>query len=124
MEKTNPQLVPFFDRLFVQRDETLERTPSGVIIPDSDKEKPNRGIVILTGPDCKSAYPGQLIIFGQHNGFEIMVGTEEYTILREQDIYAGEEKDKPLIVTVRDIDQAKGMGTSPLEESNKRINGN
>lgn len=91
MEKTNPQLVPFFDRLFVQRDETLERTPSGVIIPDSDKEKPNRGIVILTGPDCKFAYAGQRIIFGQHNGFEIMVGTEEYTVLREQDIYAGEQ---------------------------------
>lgn len=91
MEKTNQaQLVPFFDRLFVKRDETVERTRGGVIIPDSDKEKPNRGTVVSTGPNCEFAFEGQRIIFGQHNGFEIMIGGEELTVLREQDIYAGD----------------------------------
>lgn len=85
-------LQPFFDRLFVQRDETIEKTASGVVLPDSDKEKPNRGIVVSVGPDCKFAYEGQRIIFGQHHGFEIMIGGDEFTVLREQDIYAGQPK--------------------------------
>lgn len=85
-------LTPFFDRLFVIRDETIERTKHGVIIPDGDKERPNRGTVIAIGPDCKFAYNGQHIIFGQHHGFELQIGTEEITVLREQDIYAGEKR--------------------------------
>lgn len=92
MDKNQLQLQPFFDRLFVQRDETLERTTHGVIIPDGDKEKPNKGIVITVGPDCIFAYPGQHIIFGQHHGFELMIEGQEITVLREQDIYAGEPR--------------------------------
>lgn len=92
MNDSQLPLIPFFDRLFVLRDETLERTKSGVIIPDGDKERPNRGIVIAIGPDCKFAFKGQHIIFGQHHGFELQIGTEEITVLREQDIYAGEQR--------------------------------
>ncbi len=92
MNEKQLSLVPFFDRLFVERDETIEKTEHGVIIPDGDKERPNRGIVIAVGPDCKFAYASQRIIFGQHHGFELQIGNREVTVLREQDIYAGEQK--------------------------------
>lgn len=86
-------LEPYFDRLFVKRDDTIEKTAHGVIIPDGDKEKPSRGVVVAVGPDCKTAWKGQRIIWGQHHGFDLQVGTEDVTVLREQDIYAGEKKD-------------------------------
>lgn len=85
-------LAPFFNRIFVIRDETESTTAGGVFLPETDKEKPNKGIVIAAGPECKMAFAGQHIIFGQHHGVEIMVGGVEYTILREEDVYAGDKK--------------------------------
>jgi chaperonin GroES len=89
METPKLELEPFFDRVFIERDETVDKTAGGVIIPETEKEKPNKGIVIVAGPDCKSVFPGQKIIFGRDYGFELMIGGREVTVLREGDIYAG-----------------------------------
>lgn len=85
-------LEPFADRVFLQRDETADKTAGGVVIPENDKEKPNKGIVVSIGPECKWAYVGQRVIFGKDYGFELQISGQEVTVLREGDIYAGEPK--------------------------------
>ena len=96
-------LKPFFNRLFVKRDETNDKTAGGLIIPETDKERPNKGIVIAAGPDCKFSYTGQRIVFGQHQGVDVVVDGVNYTILREEDIYAGEERPKADVI--KDLQQ-------------------
>ena len=91
-EKQNFDQHPFFDRVFVTRDEVVEKTSGGVFIPETERHKANKGVVIAAGPDCKFAFPGQRIVFGQHHGLDIMMGDKELTILREADIYSGEKK--------------------------------
>lgn len=101
-----PTFDPAFDRLFVIRDETQDQTAGGVYIPETEKEKPNKGIVIAVGADCKFAFRGQRIVFGQHHGVDIYLDGMEITILRENDIYAGETRPKmsidELMRTMRD----------------------
>lgn len=96
-----PTFDPAFDRLFVIRDETQDQTSGGVYIPETEKEKPNKGIVIAVGADCKFAFRGQRIVFGQHHGVDIYLDGMEITILRENDIYAGDRK-PPMSTEMRD----------------------
>jgi chaperonin GroES len=107
MEQTPKlELEPFFDRVFIERDETVDKTAGGVIIPETEKEKPNKGIVIVAGPDCKSAFPGQKIIFGRDYGFELMISGREITVLREGDIYAGSPRPP---MTDEEIEEVKKL---------------
>jgi chaperonin GroES len=88
-----PQLSqgPINDRLFVIRDETPDKTGK-LIIPDTDKEKPNKGLVVAAGEDCRFVFPGQTIVFGQFHGVEINLDGLDITILRENDVYAGSKR--------------------------------
>ena len=86
---------PLHDRLIIQRLEEGEQKVGGIIIPDSAKEKPQRGKVIAAGtgkvkddgtrqlPDVKT---GDLILFGKYSGQEIKLDGEEYIIMREDEI--------------------------------------
>ena len=88
---------PLHDRLFVTRIEDGEQTIGGIIVPDSAKEKPQRGTVVSVGlgkvkedgtrqtPDVK---PGDTILFGKYSGQEIKVDGQEYLIMREEDVLA------------------------------------
>jgi chaperonin GroES len=67
-------------------------TASGIIIPDTAKEKPQRGTVLAAGPGKKdeptTVKVGDTILYGKYSGTEITVEGQEYLIMRESDIYA------------------------------------
>ncbi len=88
---------PLYDKVLVQRLEQEEKTSSGIIIPDSAKEKPLEGRVIAagTGRRMKSGElrpvavsEGDRILFGKYAGTEIKIDGEDYLILKEEDILA------------------------------------
>ncbi len=86
---------PLNDRILVERVEEPTTTLSGIIIPDSAKEKPLRGKVLAVGPgrssDDGSLAPlavsvGDTIVFGKYAGTELKIEGVERTILREEDV--------------------------------------
>jgi chaperonin GroES len=88
---------PLHDRLVVRRVDDGEQTVGGIIIPDSAKEKPQRGTVIAAGSGAVSddgtripldVKPGDLILFGKYASQEIMVDGEPLLIMRENDVLA------------------------------------
>jgi chaperonin GroES len=90
-------LKPLGDRLIVEALEEEEMTVSGIVLPDTAKEKPQRGRVLAVGPgprDEDGNYikmelePGDEIIFSKYGGTDIKLGTEDYLILRESDVLA------------------------------------
>lgn len=85
MEKLN--LKPLQDRVVITRCEE-EKTKSGIIIPDSNKEKPSRGTVICIGADVKFVKEGDTILFGKFAGNETQLEGREYLILKESEIFA------------------------------------
>jgi len=88
---------PLHDRILVQRLEEGEQQIGGIIIPDSAKEKPQRGRVIAAGDgkvnedgkriplDVKA---GDLVLFGKYTSQEVKVGGEEYLIMLEDEVLA------------------------------------
>ena len=90
-------LQPLGDRLIVEVLEEEETTTSGIVLPDTAKEKPQRGKVLAVGPgprDDDGKYiamdvaEGDEVIFSKYGGTEIRLGTDEVLILRESDILA------------------------------------
>jgi chaperonin GroES len=89
------QFRPLHDRVVVRRIEEDERTPGGIIIPDTAKEKPQQGEVIAVGPgarDEKGAVQpldvkaGDRVLFGKWSGSEVKLDSEELLIMKESDI--------------------------------------
>lgn len=89
-------LTPLGDRIIAEVLEEEQTTASGIVLPDSAKEKPQRGKVLAVGPgryENGNLVPldlavGDEIVFSKYGGTEIKVGTDEYLILRESDILA------------------------------------
>jgi chaperonin GroES len=88
---------PLGDRLIVEVLEEEETTFSGIVLPDTAKEKPQRGRVLAVGPGPRDddgkfiamdLEDGDEIVFSKYGGTEIKVGTDEYLILRESDVLA------------------------------------
>lgn len=89
-------VTPLHDRILVTRVEAKEMAKSGIIIPDTAKEKPQEGEVVAVGlgklekghrvpVDVKV---GDRILFGKYTGSEISVNDQEYLILREEEVLA------------------------------------
>lgn len=93
-------LKPLGDRVLVRVEEAEESLPSGLVIPDTAKEKPQEGSVLAVGPGAISdgkrvpldVKEGDRIIFSKFGGTEVKVGGEELMILNERDILAVVEK--------------------------------
>ena len=90
-------LKPLGDRLIVEVLDEEEVLSSGIVLPDTAKEKPQRGRVLAVGPGPRDedgkhvemdVEDGDEIIFSKYGGTEIKLGTEEYLILRESDVLA------------------------------------
>jgi chaperonin GroES len=91
------KIRPLQDRVLVQRTEEEARTPGGLIIPDTAKEKPQEGVVIAAGKgkprDDGGLTPldvavGDRVLFGKYAGSDVRLDGEDYVILREDDILA------------------------------------
>ena len=93
-------LKPLGDRIIVEVLEEEETTVSGIVLPDTAKEKPQRGTVLAVGPgryeDGKlvplDVVTGDEVIYSKYGGTEVKVGVDEYLILRESDILAKVDK--------------------------------
>lgn len=90
-------LKPLADRILVKPSPAEEKTASGIIIPDTAKEKPMQGEVIAVGKgrvtDDGKMIPlelkvGNKILYGKYSGTEVTVDGIEYLIMRESDVYA------------------------------------
>jgi len=86
---------PLHDRVVIRRIESNDRTPGGIIIPDTAKEKPQEGEVIAVGPGARDetgrmqpldVQVGDRILFGKWSGTEVRIAGEEYLIMKESDI--------------------------------------
>ncbi len=90
-------LRPLHDRILIRRIEEQETVRGGIIIPDTAKEKPQQGEVIAVGNGklletgervAVDVKPGDRILFGKYSGSETKIDSEEYLILREDEILA------------------------------------
>ena len=97
MAKDSIKLRPLDDRVVVEPKEADEVTAGGIVLPDTAKEKPQRGAVLAVGPGklldsgergALSVSVGDEVIYGKYSGSEIEVGGREVKILRETDILA------------------------------------
>ena len=90
MSKIN--IKPLADRVLVKPIEAETTTASGLIIPDSAKEKQQEGTVIAVGNGTKdepmTVKVGDTVLFGKYAGSELVLGGTEYLIMREADILA------------------------------------
>ena len=86
------KIKPLADRVLVKADAAEETTASGIIIPDTAKEKPQRGEVVAVGEGKKdeptTVKVGDKVLYGKYSGTEISIEGVEYLIMRESDIYA------------------------------------
>lgn len=90
MSKVN--IKPLADRVLVQPAAAEEKTASGLYIPDTAKEKPQRGTVIAVGNGKKdeplTVKVGDTVLYGKYSGTELSVDGADYLIMRESDIFA------------------------------------
>ncbi len=88
----NVKIKPLADRVLVQPAAAEEKTSSGIIIPDTAKEKPQKGSVVAVGPGKKdeptTVKKGDQVLYGKYSGTEINIDGTDYLIMRESDILA------------------------------------
>jgi chaperonin GroES len=92
------KLQPLGDRLIVEVLDEEQETVSGIVLPDTAKEKPQRGRVLAVGPGSRSQETGERVqmeveegdevVFSKYGGTEIRIGTDDVLILRESDVLA------------------------------------
>lgn len=94
------KLNPLNDRVVVTPLTAEEKTAGGVILPDTAREKPNKGRVVAAGPGRladdgrrlgSAVKAGDVVFYGKYSGTEIKVDGQEFKILREEDILGVEE---------------------------------
>ncbi len=91
-------LKPLGDRVIVERiEEDVQKSPGGIIIPDTAKEKPQKGKIIAVGDGKRDdngkrialdLAVGDTVIFGKYSGSEIKIEGQEYLIMHESDVMA------------------------------------
>ena len=88
----NLKVTPLHDRVIVKAAAAEEKTAGGIIIPDTAKENPQRGIVIAAGPGKKdepvTVKVGDTVLYGKYAGTEIQIEGDDFLIMRESDILA------------------------------------
>lgn len=85
-------IKPLADRVLVEPAAAEEKTASGIIIPDTAQEKPQKGQIVAVGNGKKdeplTVKVGDTVLYGKYAGTEISVDGKEYLIMRESDIFA------------------------------------
>jgi len=85
-------IKPLSDRVVVEPAEAEQKTAGGIIIPDTAKEKPQKGTVIAVGPGKKdepmTLKVGDVVLYGKYSGTEVAIDGNTVLIMKESDIYA------------------------------------
>ncbi len=88
----NVNIKPLADRVLVEPMEAETTTASGIIIPDTAKEKPQKGKVVAVGPGKKdepiTVKVGDTVLYGKYAGTELKLDGKDYLMMRESDILA------------------------------------
>jgi len=97
-------LRPLSDRVVIEPHESEDKTPSGIILPETAKEKPQKGTVLAAGPGRINADDGKriemdvktgdVVLYARYGGTEIKINGKKLLILKESDILAIVEKEK------------------------------
>lgn len=77
---------PLKERVFVRYSEEVDKTPGGLYVPDTAKEKPQKGIVEAVGSEVKEVKVGNTVLFDKYSGAKITLDNTEYLIIKEEDI--------------------------------------
>ena len=89
---SNVNIKPLADRVLVQPAAAEEKTASGLYIPDTAKEKPQKGTVVAVGNGKKdhtmTVKVGDVVLYGKYSGTEFKYEGKDYLIMREDEIYA------------------------------------
>ena len=89
---TKVKIKPLADRVLIEPAQAEEKTAGGIIIPDTAKEKPQKGTVVAVGPGKKdepmTVKSGDVVLYGKYAGTEITIDGTNYLIMRESDIVA------------------------------------
>ena len=92
MAKSKLSIKPLADRVVVQPAAAETKTKGGIIIPDTAKEKPQKGTIVAAGPGKKdepvTVKIGDSDLYGKYSGTEISIDGQEYLIMSESDIFA------------------------------------
>ena len=90
MSKLN--IKPLADRVLVEPAAAETKTSSGIIIPDTAKEKPQKGNIVAVGPGTKdnpvTVKVGDVVLYGKYSGTELQHDGKDYLIMKESDIFA------------------------------------
>lgn len=85
-------IKPLADRVLVEPAAAEQTTASGIIIPDSAQEKPQKGTVVAVGPgkpdEPTTVKVGDTVLYGKYSGTELALDGKEYLMMRESDIFA------------------------------------
>lgn len=86
------KIKPLADRVLVEPMEAEEKTASGIFIPDTAKEKPQKGTVIAVGPGTKEidmeVKKGDVVLYGKYAGTEINIDGKDFLMMKQSDILA------------------------------------
>ena len=86
------KIKPLADRVLIEPMEAEEKTASGIIIPDTAKEKPQKGTVVAAGPGTSDekmeVKKGDIVLYGKYSGTEITINEKDYMIMKQSDILA------------------------------------
>ena len=86
------KIKPLEDRVLIKPMEAEDKTASGIIIPDSAKEKPQRGTVVAVGPGTKDVKMevkiGDSVLYGKYSGTELNYDGKDYLMMKQSDIFA------------------------------------
>lgn len=77
---------PLKDRVFVSYSDDVEKTAGGIYVPDTAKEKPQKGKVEAVGSEVKDVKIGDTIFFDRYSGSKVNMNNKEYLIIKEEDI--------------------------------------
>jgi chaperonin GroES len=100
-KEASVNLRPLDDRVVVSPLEAEEKTAGGILLPDTAKQKPQRGVVVAVGPGklldsgermAVAVVKGDEVIYGRYAGSDVQINRKDYKILRESDILAKVKK--------------------------------
>lgn len=89
---TTVKIKPLADRVLIEPTAAEEKTATGIIIPDTAKEKPQKGTIVAVGPGTKDekmeVKVGDVVLYGKYSGTELTIKGKDYLIMRQSDVLA------------------------------------